>query len=93
MGGVSINNHTTTLPARKGLSSSAAICVMVARAFNRKSMHLLLLLLFVSMGRWGRSGQCEAYHTEAGQLLCSQPSSLCSPCTLAACLQDCMISR
>ncbi|GIL85872.1 hypothetical protein Vretimale_8934 [Volvox reticuliferus] len=34
-GGLELNNHTTTLPMSKGLSSSAAICVMVARAFNR----------------------------------------------------------
>ncbi|KAG2487390.1 hypothetical protein HYH03_013959 [Edaphochlamys debaryana] len=34
-GGLELINHTTTLPMSKGLSSSAAICVMVARAFNR----------------------------------------------------------
>lgn len=28
--GLSIDNHTTTLPLRKGLSSSAAICVLVS---------------------------------------------------------------
>ena len=27
--GLAIDNHTTTLPLRKGLSSSAAICVLV----------------------------------------------------------------
>ncbi|ETX04095.1 MAG: hypothetical protein ETSY2_30815, partial [Candidatus Entotheonella gemina] len=35
VGGVVINNDQTTLPVRKGLSSSAAICVLTARAFNR----------------------------------------------------------
>ena len=35
--GVDIDNYATTLPACKGLSSSAAICVLVARAFNRKA--------------------------------------------------------
>jgi galactokinase len=35
VGGLSINNYRTDLPIRKGLSSSAAICVLVARAFNR----------------------------------------------------------
>ena len=33
--GLVITNETTDLPAQKGLSSSAAICVLVARAFNR----------------------------------------------------------
>ncbi len=33
--GIEINNYLTDLPIKKGLSSSAAICVLVARAFNR----------------------------------------------------------
>ncbi len=33
--GLSINNYKTDLPIKKGLSSSAAICVLTARAFNR----------------------------------------------------------
>lgn len=33
--GLVIDNYRTTLPIKKGLSSSAAICVLVARAFNR----------------------------------------------------------
>jgi UTP-glucose-1-phosphate uridylyltransferase/mevalonate kinase len=33
--GLIINNYLTDLPVQKGLSSSAAICVLVARAFNR----------------------------------------------------------
>jgi len=33
--GLVINNHKTDLPIKKGLSSSAAICVLTARAFNR----------------------------------------------------------
>ena len=33
--GIEIDNYLTDLPIRKGLSSSAAICVLVARAFNR----------------------------------------------------------
>ena len=32
--GVEIDNYDTTLPLRKGLSSSAAFCVLMARAFN-----------------------------------------------------------
>lgn len=33
--GLEIDNYLTDLPLKKGLSSSAAICVLVARAFNR----------------------------------------------------------
>jgi UTP-glucose-1-phosphate uridylyltransferase/mevalonate kinase len=33
--GLVINNYMTDLPIKKGLSSSAAICVLAARAFNR----------------------------------------------------------
>ena len=33
--GLELDNYRTTLPIRKGLSSSAALCVLVARAFNR----------------------------------------------------------
>jgi UTP-glucose-1-phosphate uridylyltransferase/mevalonate kinase len=35
VGGIEIDNFKTDLPLRKGLSSSAAVCVLVARAFNR----------------------------------------------------------
>ena len=34
VGGLEINNYLTNLPIKKGLSSSAAICVLVARALN-----------------------------------------------------------
>ena len=34
VGGVAIDCYKVTLPIKKGLSSSAAICVLVARAFN-----------------------------------------------------------
>lgn len=34
VGGLHIDNYKTTLPLKKGLSSSAAVCVLVARAFN-----------------------------------------------------------
>ena len=33
--GLVVDNHRTDLPVKKGLSSSAAVCVLVARAFNR----------------------------------------------------------
>ena len=35
VGGIEIDNYQMTLPLQKGLSSSAAICVLVARAFNQ----------------------------------------------------------
>ncbi len=41
VGGVRINITSMTLPMKSGLSSSAAICVLVARAFN-KLYHLNL---------------------------------------------------
>jgi len=33
--GLEIDNYLTDLPVKKGLSSSAAFCVLIARAFNR----------------------------------------------------------
>lgn len=35
VGGLAIDNYQMDLPLQKGLSSSAAVCVLVARAFNR----------------------------------------------------------
>eukprot|EP01083_Nonionella_stella_P024678 68049_1 len=35
IGGLQIDNYLTTLPLKKGLSSSAAVCVLTARAFNK----------------------------------------------------------
>lgn len=34
VGGIEIDNYMSTLPLKKGLSSSAAVCVLVTRAFN-----------------------------------------------------------
>lgn len=34
VGGLEVNNYLTDLPIQKGLSSSAAFCVLMARAFN-----------------------------------------------------------
>lgn len=33
--GIYINNYLTTLPMQKGLSSSAAVCVLVALSFDK----------------------------------------------------------
>lgn len=35
VGGLEIDNYLTDLPLQKGLSSSAAVCVLVAKAFNQ----------------------------------------------------------
>lgn len=35
VGGLVVDNFCSDLPAERGLSSSAAVCVLVARAFNR----------------------------------------------------------
>ncbi|MFN6483335.1 MULTISPECIES: GHMP kinase [unclassified Nostoc] len=35
VGGLEVDNYLTDLPIQKGLSSSAAFCVLIARAFNR----------------------------------------------------------
>ncbi len=35
VGGIEIDNYLTDLPVKKGLSSSAALCVLVARCFDR----------------------------------------------------------
>jgi UTP-glucose-1-phosphate uridylyltransferase/mevalonate kinase len=35
VGGIEIDNYSSDLPVKKGLSSSAALCVLTARAFNK----------------------------------------------------------
>lgn len=68
--GLSIDFHTATLPHGKGLSSSAAVCVLVARAFNRAyGMHLTtrgeMELAYQgeisTPSRCGRMDQCVAF--------------------------------
>ncbi|EFJ40607.1 hypothetical protein VOLCADRAFT_99583 [Volvox carteri f. nagariensis] len=69
-GGLELINHATTLPMSKGLSSSAAICVMVARAFNRVyqlhlstrgEMELAYLGEITTPSKCGRMDQACAY--------------------------------
>ncbi|GFR46963.1 hypothetical protein Agub_g8615 [Astrephomene gubernaculifera] len=69
-GGLQLDNHTTTLHMSKGLSSSAAICVMVARAFNRVfdlrlttrgEMELAYLGEVATPSKCGRMDQACAY--------------------------------
>jgi len=66
VGGLVINNYKTTLPIKKGLSSSAAICVLTARAFNliydlnltvRDEMELAYLGEITTPSRCGRMDQ------------------------------------
>ena len=70
VGGLEINNYLTTLPLKKGLSSSAAICVLVARAFNRlydlnltirEEMELAYLGERITPSHCGRMDQACAY--------------------------------
>lgn len=70
VGGIAINNYLTDLPIQKGLSSSAAICVLVARAFNRlyqlnlslqEEMELAYLGERTTPSRCGRMDQACAY--------------------------------
>jgi galactokinase len=70
VGGLEINNYLTDLPVKKGLSSSAAICVLLARAFNRVynlKMSLRGEMEFAYLGeittpsRCGRMDQACAY--------------------------------
>ncbi|GAB4533818.1 MAG: hypothetical protein Tsb0014_19570 [Pleurocapsa sp.] len=68
--GLEIDNYLTDLPIKKGLSSSAAICVLVARAFNRiyqlnltpqQEMELAYLGERTTPSQCGRMDQACAY--------------------------------
>jgi galactokinase len=70
VGGMIIDNYLTDLPIQKGLSSSAAICVLVARAFNRlynlnltiqEEMELAYLGERMTPSQCGRMDQACAY--------------------------------
>ncbi|MDR0897792.1 MAG: NTP transferase domain-containing protein [Oscillospiraceae bacterium] len=73
VGGVSIDITQVTLPIKKGLSSSAAICVLVARAFNllydlqistRGEMEAAYRGEIMTPSRCGRLDQVCAYGTK-----------------------------
>ena len=70
--GLEIDNHLTDLPVKKGLSSSAAACVLTARAFNRVydlkmtirgEMEFAYLGEITTPSRCGRMDQGCAYGT------------------------------
>ncbi len=53
VGGIAVNNYEMSLPLKKGLSSSAAICVLVARAFNRLYKLGLSIEEEMDLAYWG----------------------------------------
>ena len=53
VGGLTIDNYRMDLPLKKGLSSSAAICVLVARAFNQFYNLGLDLTAETELAYWG----------------------------------------
>ena len=68
--GLEIDNYLTDLPSQKGLSSSAAICVLVARSFNQvydlkmtlqEEMEFAYLGEITTPSRCGRMDQACAY--------------------------------
>ncbi len=70
LGGLFIDNYRTDLPVKKGLSSSAAICVLTARALNqrydlgmtaRDEMEYAYLGEITTPSRCGRMDQACAY--------------------------------
>ncbi len=61
VGGLAIDNYLMDLPLKKGLSSSAAICVLVARAFNQLYNLGLTIAAEMDLAYWGErttSSQC-----------------------------------
>ena len=70
VGPLEIDNYLTDMPIKKGLSSSAAVCVVVARSFNKlfhldltveDEMELAFLGEISTPSRCGRMDQCCAY--------------------------------
>lgn len=61
VGGLEIDNSLTDLPMKKGLSSSAAICVLIARAFNqvyKLNMTIQQEMEFAYLGEITTPSQC-----------------------------------
>lgn len=68
--GIIIDNYKTTLPLSKGLSSSAAACVLAVRAFSKifdldldvnQEMELAYLGETTTPSKCGRMDQCVAF--------------------------------
>ncbi len=73
IGGLEIKNYKTDLPIQKGLASSAAVCVLVARAFNQiydlklnrqGEMEMAYLGETTTPSRCGRLDQACAYGSQ-----------------------------
>ena len=71
MPGIEIHNYSSTIPLKKGLSSSASICVLVAKAYNAlfnlgwtipQEMELAYLGEITTPSRCGRMDQACAYN-------------------------------
>ena len=61
IGGIAIDNYRMDLPLQKGLSSSAAVCVLIAKAFNRLYDLGLSITEEMELAYWGErttSSQC-----------------------------------
>ncbi|MEM8674941.1 MAG: GHMP kinase [Cyanobacteria bacterium P01_G01_bin.67] len=61
VGGLVIDNYRMDLPLQKGLSSSAAVCVLIARAFNQLYHLGLSVTAEMELAYWGErttSSQC-----------------------------------
>lgn len=91
VGGLSVDNFETTMPLRKGLSSSAAFCVLVARAFNvmyelnmtqRGEMDVAFQGERLTPSQCGRMDQCVAFGCVPvvmrydGDILSAKPATL-----------------
>jgi galactokinase len=70
VGPIHLNNYKTTLPMGKGLSSSAAVCVLVAKAFNElfslgmtteEIMHVAYEGEVLTPSKCGKMDQCVAF--------------------------------
>ncbi|PRW33024.1 GHMP kinase [Chlorella sorokiniana] len=94
VGGLCIDNYRTTLPLKKGLSSSAALCVLVARAFNqayglrlttRGEMQYAYDGERMTPSQCGKMDQACAFGstpvlmTYDGDVLCCEPATLGAP--------------
>ena len=62
--GIEIDNYKTTLPMKKGLSSSAAICVLVTNCYNKLfNTNVLAESSSPGHGLWSRSGIMDIAYT------------------------------
>ena len=83
--GISIHCYRSTLPMKKGLSSSAAICITIASCFNevydlQLSMNDLMEMAFqgemLTSSRCGRMDQCMVMGKESTALMTFDNNSL-----------------